>query len=252
METHSDTRMLLLGGAVVLVSAALLAVAAVEHDAEAPPAPAQAAPAASAVAPSYAELRNTRRGPNGWMYQDVSVGLSGRLPEEDEPVLRTEAEWDEAVAARRERRAYDGAPPRVPHAVTQQTQDCVSCHVDGGVIAGKAAPKLSHPMYPSCTQCHVPMDDPRPDAVHGVPPLTDNTFVGLEGPRRGERAWPGAPPTIPHTTRMRDDCTSCHGTSGKLGLRTPHLDRRSCTQCHAPSAMLDQRPPWMREKARAP
>ncbi len=249
MATHSDTRMLLLGGAVALVSAALLAVAAVEHTAEPAPAAVVPPPAESGVAASYAELRNSRRGPNAWMYQDVSVGLAGRLPEADDPVLRTDAEWDAAVAARREHRAYDGAPPTIPHEVGQQTLDCAGCHVDGGVIAGKTAPKLSHPVYASCTQCHVPAGDPRPQAVRGVPPVAANTFVGLEDPRRGERAWPGAPPTIPHSTRMRDDCMSCHGTSGKLGLRTPHLDRRSCTQCHAPSAVLDQRPTWMKERA---
>jgi cytochrome c-type protein NapB len=70
--------------------------------------------------------------------------------------------------------------------------------------------------------------------------LTENEFVGTKAPLKGTRAWPQAPPTMPHRTLMREDCLSCHGPQGLFGLRTPHPDRRSCTQCHVPSAELDQ------------
>jgi nitrate reductase (cytochrome), electron transfer subunit len=59
----------------------------------------------------------------------------------------------------------------------------------------------------------------------------------------GERAGPGAPPTVPHATTMRERCSSCHGVAGALGMRSTHPWRESCTQCHAPSAVLDQRAP---------
>ncbi|HRC56557.1 MAG TPA: hypothetical protein PKU97_11575, partial [Kofleriaceae bacterium] len=74
--------------------------------------------------------------------------------------------------------------------------------------------------------------------------VADSAFVGLPAPGRGERAWPGAPPTIPHTTWMRERCDSCHGVWGASGLRSTHPWRQSCTQCHAPAAALDQRPVW--------
>jgi hypothetical protein len=41
---------------------------------------------------------------------------------------------------------------------------------------------------------------------------------------------------------MREACASCHGPSGKRGLRSTHPVRASCQQCHARSAALDQRP----------
>jgi cytochrome c-type protein NapB len=71
-------------------------------------------------------------------------------------------------------------------------------------------------------------------------PLAGNSFVGLNPPLKGTRAWPLAPPTIPHSTLMRSDCLSCHGPQGLYGLRTPHPERQSCVQCHVPGAELDQ------------
>lgn len=73
------------------------------------------------------------------------------------------------------------------------------------------------------------------------PPLSSNSFVGEQPVFPGARAWPGAPPTIPHTTFMRINCASCHGVAGALGMRSTHPFRDSCTQCHAPSATRDQR-----------
>lgn len=199
-----------------------------------PPRATSASPGAR-PAPAYAELRDVRRGPNGAMYDDAFSALAfvGEPPSPEESSQRAQA-----LAARRERRAYDGAPPAIPHAVSQrEPTDCLACHGRGARIAGKAAHPLSHPEYASCTQCHVVFRAP--------PPLTpaepDNTFVGLETYGAGQRAAPGAPPTIPHPTRMRARCTSCHGPNGQFGLRTPHPERQSCEQCHAPGAALDQR-----------
>ncbi len=201
------------------------------------------APAQSAgLAPSYGELRSLRRGVNARMYEGAVDALVPAETPAFAPEPQSEADRLRAVAARAARRAYDGAPPTIPHSIDQQaTPDCLSCHERGAKIAGKSAPRPSHPRYDSCTQCHVVSNDPRPGSAP-VPALAENTFVGLASPERGERAWAGAPPTIPHPTWMRSQCASCHGPGGKQGLKTSHPWRQSCTQCHAPSAALDQRP----------
>ena len=200
-----------------------------------PAAPSISPGARPAPAPAYAELRDVRRGPNGAMYEDAFAALAfaGDPPSPEESAQRAQA-----LAARRERRAYDGAPPALPHAISQREPvDCLTCHRNGARIAGKTARPLSHPEYASCTQCHVVLRSPAPL----TPVEPDNTFVGLQSYGPGQRAAPGAPPTIPHPTRMRTRCASCHGPNGQFGLRTPHPDRQSCEQCHAPGASLDQR-----------
>jgi nitrate reductase (cytochrome), electron transfer subunit len=155
----------------------------------------------------------------------------------------TEAERALALRERASRRAFDGAPPVVPHPVAQDSAAaCLACHGPGLVIKDKVASKMSHALHTSCTQCHVPAVGPRipmPDMTL-LEPLTENQFVGLKASLKGSRAWPQAPPTIPHSTLMRTDCLSCHGPQGLYGLRTPHPDRQSCMQCHAPGAHLDQ------------
>lgn len=254
MTLPSDTRLLLLA---VVTGAGLITVTtltAMQQEVVRPTVPraeiASATAGGATTALRYAELRNTRRGPNGWMYGSVSEELVAGLPTDE--VLSNESDVDRArvVAERAALRAYDGAPPSIPHAVTQQTMDCTACHVTGASVGEKRAPQLSHALYASCTQCHVPLADPRP----AQPPIASpkNDFVGLSAPLRGDRAWPGAPPTIPHPTSMRAECNSCHGPAGKVGLRTPHPLRASCAQCHAPSALLDQRPPWIRDEETTP
>lgn len=194
------------------------------------------APRASAPrAASYLDVREQRRGDNAGIYGSAAFSyvLSGPVPSGDAGTR------DEALAARRARRAYEGAPPVVPHAVVQEAApDCLGCHGEGAVFQGRVAPKISHERYASCVQCHVVSKDP----LVGRPAVSiaENVFVGASGPARAPRAQPSAPPMIPHGTAMRTDCASCHGPLGVSPLRSPHLDRRSCQQCHAPSAVLDQ------------
>ncbi|HYG36211.1 MAG TPA: nitrate reductase cytochrome c-type subunit [Clostridia bacterium] len=155
----------------------------------------------------------------------------------------TEAQRTLALNERADRRAYDGAPPVVPHPIAQDSSaSCLACHGQGLVVKDKVATKISHAPYTSCTQCHVPAVGTRiPTAETALlEPSTANQFTGLRAPLKGSRAWPQAPPTVPHGTFMRADCLSCHGPQGLFGLRTPHPDRRSCLQCHAPAAELDQ------------
>jgi nitrate reductase (cytochrome), electron transfer subunit len=141
------------------------------------------------------------------------------------------------------RRAYDGAPPLVPHPITQDSAaSCLACHGPGLVVKDRTASKISHEHFTSCTQCHVSsvgLQIPTGDNLL-LQPMTENQFVGFQAPLKGTRAWPDAPPTVPHSTLMRSDCISCHGPNGLPGLRTPHPERHSCTQCHVPAAELDQ------------
>jgi cytochrome c-type protein NapB len=160
----SDGRTLLVVAATCIASAIVVALASGHGGAGVTVAPPPEVDASS-EAPSYPDLRDQRRGPNANMYRGAVGGLSERAAPASDP------------AARAKRRAYDGAPPTVPHAVMQRGLDCVACHTEGAVIAGKAAPPMLHEARPSCTQCHVPSDDPRP--IETPPPLVANDFVGL-------------------------------------------------------------------------
>ncbi len=138
-------------------------------------------------------------------------------------------------------RAYEGAPPVIPHAIADlNIQTCRSCHASGLRAGDKVARMVSHTYLTNCTQCH----------VEAAPTITDddpaagNLFAGLRpSGYGGTRAWAGAPPVIPHTTFMRTNCVSCHGEHGYDGWRPDHLSRTNCVQCHAPAAQFDQLAP---------
>lgn len=142
-----------------------------------------------------------------------------------------------ALAKRRENRAFNGAPPTVPHPIDQMSaQACLACHGDGWQASGLRASRMSHPFLAECTQCHV-----ESQPTHQTASLfRQSNFVGIPAPTQGSRAYPGAPPQIPHTTWMRDDCQSCHGPSGLLGLRATHPWRQACQQCHLPTSTSEQ------------
>jgi nitrate reductase (cytochrome), electron transfer subunit len=188
---------------------------------------------------TYSQMKGAPMGPNaGWTTawpneQDDPTRLYGSDPA---------SEQDRAAdtARRAQRRAFDGAPPVVPHAIDQQNaSSCLVCHEKGMRVGTVVAPRMSHETYANCTQCHVESVNRAlpPTAVSDAP---TNGFTGLIAPGPGERAWPGAPPVVPHTTWMRESCTSCHGSQASKGLRTSHPWRGNCLQCHALSAQLDQ------------
>lgn len=145
-----------------------------------------------------------------------------------------------AVEKRRSRRAYDGAPPVIPHPVDPTSPaSCRACHETGLVIRDLIAPRMSHGDLGSCTQCHVPAGGtgiPMLAETAALPPFAENAFNGVRSSGAGSRAWPGAPPTIPHTVQMRENCASCHGLTGLPGLRTTHPERTLCVQCHVPES----------------
>jgi cytochrome c-type protein NapB len=156
---------------------------------------------------------------------------------------RDPAAYAGAIAQRQTNRAYDGAPPTVPHAVDQHgAPACLACHERGMAVEGRVAPMMSHERYESCVQCHTTSETPFAPSVrlpHAVSEV--NSFVGRREPEHGTRAWAGAPPTMPHRTFMREVCASCHGARAE-GLLPGHPWRESCSQCHGPSGTLDQQP----------
>ena len=149
---------------------------------------------------------------------------------------------------RESRRAYAGAPPTIPHPIDQQQSvSCLACHGQPTRIGPLAVPQISHPRYTNCIQCHAPMRGPGPDLATPSPalatPVLANTFAGLPPPTGGTRAYAGAPPTLPHTTAMRQNCVTCHGPGGSSAIKTPHPQRQNCIQCHALDATRETLPP---------
>jgi cytochrome c-type protein NapB len=153
-------------------------------------------------------------------------------------------------------RSYPGAPPRIPHGLTQEefrTGACKTCHERGGYSSRFAAyvPVTPHPELGQCLQCHVgdggitgiSAASSDPDArcrqCHGPsgPPRAD-TDSGLDW---RTTAWPtlpprlkqGSPPPIPHDLQLRGNCLTCHaGPAAVAEIRTSHPGWTDCRQCH--------------------
>lgn len=194
------------------------------------------------TAPTYRQGPRAAIGPNRSWHNDLS-GLRAPAISPDPARLAGEDARAQARTARAARRAFDGAPPVVPHPIDQNSSAaCLSCHGQGVVIGERVAPKISHPAYAGCTQCHVESQAVNPGvrAAASVS-MIESSFLRRES-FAGDRAYPGAPPTIPHASLMRNDCLSCHGPGGHAGLKTSHPARQSCTQCHALSAQSDAQP----------
>lgn len=160
------------------------------------------------------------------------------------------------LASFKELRAYPGAPPRVPHGLTEQEfrgTQCNSCHLRGGYVErfNRYAPVTPHPEYAACLQCHTadamrtgvarPGDRPsvactqcHVDPDRSPPSLVSLDWVPGSWPARAHRAMGGSPPVIPHDLQMRGNCLTCHGGPGAVReIRTTHPERANCRQCHA-------------------
>lgn len=242
MSKPEDKRFFYVGSAIVLSFAAAGLITGTRpptRDGHA--SGATAAPAGVDPARSYTELRKGRRGPASGMYENAFAWLRSLGPGPPDPVFVTEEQRAEALERRRERRAYAGAPPVIPHPIQErEAAACLACHEKGSLIAGLRAPMMSHKKYLMCVQCHAPQREGSTNDLRLANVGEENTFAGVQEAGPGETAWEGAPPTIPHPTFMREQCNSCHGPLGAQGLRTPHPIRASCTQCHAPAAIFDQ------------
>jgi nitrate reductase (cytochrome), electron transfer subunit len=98
-------------------------------------------------------------------YRDMqtrSYGPNAELPPRWWKQLATRAPVPHDDAKRAARRAYQGAPPTIPHAVDQLAPPaCLACHQTGVTIGAVSAPVMNHPRRDSCLQCHVVSSDPR-------------------------------------------------------------------------------------------
>lgn len=207
-----------------------LAMAALEHEAQANH---KLIPAVS-----YAEIAGTAMGPTA-AWKAAPQALPKTEFDLYAKVEPTAAEKAASLQLRASRRAFNGAPPIIPHPVENTTDAaCYACHGSGVTMAGLRASVMSHEFLGNCIQCHAPM---APAPFRDLDASVDTNFVGLPTPEQGERAFPGAPPTIPHSRWMRENCSACHGgPSAWAGMESTHPWRTNCTQCHAPSASLDQ------------
>ncbi len=195
------------------------------------------------AAVTYSEISNVPMGPSvAWQAIPKSLPKSAH---EVQPydlfaeIKPSESDKEKSNFVRASRRAFNGAPPVIPHTV-ENTNDaaCYSCHSNGMRMEGLKASVMSHGFLANCLQCHAP---PPPKPFEKIDSSVRSRFVGLQAPKAGERAFPGAPPTIPHSQWMRENCHACHGgPNGWAGMESSHPWRTNCTQCHAPSATLDQ------------
>lgn len=138
----------------------------------------------------------------------------------------------ESTAARSARRAYDGAPPTIPH--EPLGGECTACHGEEATEAGDAvAPAFPHAKTPGlsdasrCTQCHVYRNTEQLFRASG--------FTGdlQDVNRKGLRKTPKAAPQRPHRAFMREDCRVCHlGPGARPELVPKHGPRPKCEACH--------------------
>ena len=138
---------------------------------------------------------------------------------------------------RAERRAYDGAPPVIPHKNFAMT--CTLCHNLEGMevpTVGYAPPSphegtLGMSAMSRCRQCHVFAATAEVFIANAFQPLRQDL-------RKGGRLHALAPPIIPHAVFMRENCIACHtGPAAREVIRTSHPERTRCRQCHLPVLM---------------
>jgi cytochrome c-type protein NapB len=183
---------------------------------------------------SYAQMRQFRVGAN----RQFASRVADLEPQTSADIPGNANSKRLSLVRRARGRAYEGAPPVIPHSVEPMSSDaCRSCHQLGVQLGQALASRIPHQSLSECQQCHVaasPLEEPSV--------LSESRFEGRPAPLAGDRAWDGAPPTIPHPTLMRENCLSCHGVHGSPGMQTSHPERVNCNQCHASSAELDRMP----------
>jgi cytochrome c-type protein NapB len=162
----------------------------------------------------------------------LTLLLSACAPPDGVPVPGHPDAVKTAAVERALRRAYDGAPPVIPHEPLGAA--CIACHNRDGVAVPDLgfAPPSPHEetrgmsAISRCRQCHVFR-------------TTEEVFVAneLDGLaqdlRHGGRLHDLAPPVIPHKVFMRENCQACHaGPAAREEIRTTHPERTRCRQCH--------------------
>lgn len=200
------------------------------------------------VAPKYQEI-----GKAAWLanrdWKFTLADLPRAVAVLDSRSAAAPVETAVAIERRKSLRAYDGAPPVIPHAIdTLKASACTSCHGEDTnlVIGGKRPAEMSHPWITNCTSCHVPADGLRQVTAPAEARLViGNSFLGKTSAGHGPRAYGTAPPTMPHAVWMRQNCMACHGPGREQAIRTSHPERQNCLQCHAPNAAFDNRETYL-------
>jgi len=128
-------------------------------------------------------------------------------------------------------RAFHGAPPSIPHPVTDELnmgdKSCLKCHQNGGFVAKFNAytPVVPHPEKVNCRQCHVT------ENTNGL--FKNANSERFMKPAIGNAAFVGGPPIIPHQIQMHENCLACHaGPAAPKEIRVVHAERSNCRQCH--------------------
>jgi len=256
--TSPLTRLLLIGLAVAAMVGliAALALTTLPHLDEESPAEESVIVAATAPIPAEAGVFRavTIEGPG------ADLGASGDPPRRGTARPRTLSRF-------RANRAYPGAPPRIPHALTStelRTTTCTVCHERGGYSPRFLAyvPRTPHPELTDCLQCHTPDAHLLGVALPGNEANDICRQCHALGANRNQpsthRAWgdvdwrpaqwppldpvraSGTPPPIPHDLALRGNCGTCHvGQSAISEIRTAHPERSNCRQCHLTIAATD-------------
>ncbi len=198
------------------------------------------------IAPRYKDIPSYKwKVDSGWV--NSLTDLPHSTDKHKAGKVMSKADRAAAVKRRNARRAYNGAPPIIPHAIqTRDVQSCIVCHGKDSTVtvAGRNTPKMSHPYFTSCTQCHATKDGENflkgaSKKITGI--QVSSSFKGSASPGVGTRAYKGAPPTIPHRLNMRQNCMACHGEGMTEAITTSHPQRRNCLQCHALNSGFDNR-----------
>ncbi len=184
---------------------------------------------------TYGKLHSTPLWNNPLSKQTIKE-LKFAKPDLFEKVTKTDEMILASVQDRTRNRAYEGAPPTVPHPIDQfSSAACLACHQDGIKVGERVASRMSHQQLSNCTQCHVSSAS----YVSAEQTADLSTFVGIRRSGAGERASAGAPPIIPHHLWMRENCLPCHGTLSRDGIRSTHHWLTNCQQCHAANSTRD-------------
>ena len=139
-------------------------------------------------------------------------------------------------------RAFEGAPPIIPHPVVEEQHfgenTCLQCHASGGFVAEYEAyaPVVPHPELISCRQCHV--------AVNSSDLFAESDWQTVAPPEIDQAVLEGSPPPIPHDLQMRENCLACHaGPAAPVEIQVSHPERVNCRQCHV---LIESTDVWTR------
>lgn len=161
------------------------------------------------------------------------VGCDGAAQSKSSSGDRSKSAAADHSKVRAERRAYDGAPPVIPH--MRMGTGCTNCHSQTGIQFGEMgfAPPMPHSIdadaFARCEQCHVYAEEQTVFAENDFIPLRQDL-------RKGRRATSTSPPVMPHPVFMRENCAACHtGPAAREEIRCTHPERVRCGQCHVPA-----------------